>query len=143
MTTSLNQSLPARDTGFQNVGVLRRSFTFSDFPGVTTRVVGALPANAQVVGGGVVVTTAVVGGTLNVGWLDFDGTTLNAAGYASALVVTALTGLTALDDLAAAAAGVRSVATQVTVTSSAQLTAGAFDVIILFVTKNPASGAAA
>lgn len=142
MTTSLNAVVPQRDSSYQSVGYLRRSFTFNDFPtgSITNKVVGGLPAGAQVVGGGAVVTTAAVGGTLSIGFLDYDNTTTTAAAYASALVITATTGLTALDDLALATAAARSVPTQVVASTSAALTAGAFDIIILFTTKNPASG---
>lgn len=141
MVTSLNRTVPQRDAGYQSVGFLRRSFVFGDFPtGSLTKTVGALPANAQIVGGGVVVTTAAVGGTLDVGYLDFDGTTSDPNAYMSAAVITATTGLVAFDEIAAATSMLRSVPTQVTVTTSATLSAGAFDVIVLFTPRNPSGG---
>jgi hypothetical protein len=141
MTTSLNVTAPQRDSGYQMVGFLRRSFTFSDFPtGALVKVVGGLPANAQVVAGYIVVTTACVGGTLNVGTLDYDGTTTTPAAFASAMVITALTGPTPFDDILLTTATARTVPTQIIATTSATLTAGAFDVIVLFVPKNPTSG---
>jgi hypothetical protein len=144
MATSLNNALAARDSGYQTIGVLRRSFVVGDFPtGALTKTVGALPAGAQVIGGGIVILTAEATDTLDVGWLDFDGTTADPNGYASALALTPAAGLIEFDELAAATAALRSVATQVTVTASAALTTAVFDVIVLFVTKNPTSGAAA
>lgn len=144
MVTSLNAVPPQRDSGFQSVGFLRRSFTFADFPtgSISNKVVGGLPANAQIVGGGVVVTTAAVGGTLNIGFLDYDNTTTNAAAYMSAMVITAATGLVAFDEIATTTAALRSVPTQVVAASSAALTAGAFDVIVIYTTRNPAGGGA-
>jgi hypothetical protein len=144
MVTSLNTTVPQRDSSYQMVGFLRRSFVFGDFPtGALTKVVGGLPANAQVLSGYIVVTTACVGGTLNVGTLDYDGTTAVAAAFASAMVITATTGPTPFDDILLATAIARTVPTQITVTASATLTAGAFDVIVLFAPKNPAAGAGA
>lgn len=144
MTTSLNSVVPQRDSSYQMVGFLRRSFTFADFPaGALTKIVGGLPANAQVLAGYIVVTTAAVGGTLNIGILDYDGVTAVAAAFGSAMVITALTGPTPFDDILLTTAIARTVPTQVAVTASATLTAGAFDVIVLFAPKNPIAGGAA
>jgi hypothetical protein len=146
MTTSLNSVVPQRDSGFQSVQFLRRTFTVTDFPSTAARVVGGLPANAQVIGGGIVTTTAfTTATTLTVGYLDYDGTTTSAAAYSTALAINAAAGLLALASLTAATAAMRTVPTQVIVTPNAGATTanGSCDVIIMFVTKNPTSGAAA
>jgi hypothetical protein len=144
MATSLNKVVPQRDSGYQSIQSLRRSFTFNDFPATATiQRVGGLPANAIVVGGGTVVTTALVGSTLNIGYLDYDNTTTDVDAYATLVPITA-SGFVAIDEIAAITNQPRTVATQVIVSNpTAALTAGVFEVVIFFVTKNPTSGAGA
>jgi hypothetical protein len=144
MATSLNKVVPQRDSGYQSVQTLRRTFTFNDFPtGSLEKVVGGLPANAIVVGGGTICTTLVGAQTIGIGYRDYDGTTTSPAVYATAVALTATTGFVALDELAVNTNQPRTVATQVIVTASAAMSAGEFTVIIFFVTKNPTSGAGA
>src|SRR5262245_10370608 len=114
MVTSLINTVPQRDSGYQSVGFLRRSFTFNDFPGATRNIIGGIPAGAQVLTGYIVVTTAAVGGTLNVGFLDYDGTTATANAFASAMVITSAIGPTPFDDILLTTAIQRTVPTQIT-----------------------------
>src|SRR5262245_47216678 len=143
MVTTLNNTAPVRDSGFQSVGFLRRSFTFTDFPtGALEKVVGGLPAGAQIIGGGVVVTTGITGSTptLSLGYRDYDGTTTSATAYMSAQSVGAAAGMVPFDDIAAATNAPRSVPTQIICTANAALTAGVFDIYVTFIPKNPGSG---
>ncbi len=129
-------STPARQTQFQQTHYLRKRITFADYG--TTVNIGVIPAGASVVGGGVHIVTAFnSSGTdlLNVG---FVGSTTDADGYATLLVMSAV-GFIALDELAATTNIQQSVDTTVTCApaqSVADATAGAADVIILYIPNN-------
>lgn len=147
MATSLMNVVPQRDSGYQSVQFLRKTFTVADFTtSALEKVVGGIPAYAQIVGGGIVTSAAfTTATTLTVGYRDYDGSTTSAAAYSTALAINAAAGLLPLASLAAAAAAMRTVATQVIVTANAAATTavGSCDVIIFYVARTPASGAAA
>lgn len=137
MVASLNSTTQARELGYGVVQILRKRITFADFGTVVT--VGKIPAGASVIGGGVHVITAFNSSgndELNVG---FIGSTTDADGYATLLVLSTV-GFKALDELAATTNIQQTVETTVTaspVQSVADATAGIADVIIIYVTGTP------
>ena len=129
-------STPARLLQTQQVHYLRKRITYADYG--TTVNVGVIPAGASVIGGGVHIVTAFnSSGTdlLNVG---FVGGTTDADGYATLLTLAAV-GYIELDELGATTNIQQSVDTTVTCApaqSVADATAGAADVIVLFIPNN-------
>lgn len=127
---------PARLNATQQTGYLRKRITFADYG--TTVNVGTIPAGSSVTGGGVHVVTAFnSSGTdlLNVG---FVGSTTDADGYATLLVLSAV-GYIVLDELATTTNIQQSVDTIVTCApaqSVADATAGIADVIVFYVPNN-------
>lgn len=123
----------ARQYHTSQVHYLRKQITFADYG--TTVTVGVIPANAIVVGGGVMVTTAFnSSGTdlLNVG---FIGSTTDADGYATNLTLAAV-GFIALDELATTTNIMQTVDATVTCApaqSVADATAGVAEVIVQYV----------
>jgi len=136
MTTTLNSTAVARDTGEQQVQVLRKRITFADV--ATTVTVGKIPAGASVVGGGIHVVTAFNATTTNVANVGFIGATTNASGYATALT-TAAVGWIVFDELATTTNIQGTVDHTITVApteTGAASTAGVADVIVWFVLNN-------
>jgi len=136
MTTSLNSTVVARDFGEQQIGVLRKRYTFADV--ATTVTVGKIPAGASVVGGGVHVITAFNATTTDVVNVGFIGATTNASGYATALT-TAAVGFIVLDELAATTniqGTVEHTITAAPTETGAASTAGVADIIIWYVLNN-------
>ena len=131
-------TVTARQYHQQVVHTLRKRITFADYG--TTVTVGKLPAKASVIGGGVHIVTAFnSSGTdlLNVG---FIGSTTDADGYATELVMSAV-GFIALDELAATTniqGTVEHTVTCAQVQSVVDATAGVADVIITYVVDNDA-----
>ena len=128
VTTLFNPTPAARDLGYATVDVLRKKITVAD--GTAAVVVGAVPAGALVIGGGVFVITAFNGTTptINVGHAD---ATPQAAAFASALVISAL-GYIAFDDLAATLNTKPTVERIITATMSlTAATTGEAEVIVL------------
>ena len=136
MTTSLNSTVTARDSGEQQVYYLRKRITFADV--ATTVTVGKMPAGASVTGGGIHVVTAFNATTTNVCNVGFIGATTNASAYATALT-TAAVGFIVLDELATTTNIQGTVEHTVTVApteTGAASTAGVADVIIQYVTNS-------
>lgn len=148
MTTTLNNSVPARDTSTQLIHFLRKRFTIGGSGGglVTTvsQTLGTLPANAALVGGagGVWVTTDLDGttNTLDVGYAADSLSTSDVNAYATALALPLTTGgFVPLDEIVAATgvtAKPRSVDTTVIVTFTGTATTGGIDVIMAYVPLN-------
>lgn len=138
MTTSLNSTVVAREIGYGVVQTLRKRITFADR--ATTVTVGKMPAGSSIVSGGVHVITAfndTGADTLDVG---FIGSTTDADGYATALLVSAV-GFIVLDELAATTniqGTVEHTVTCLYTGANSDPSAGVADVIINFVT--PYSG---
>lgn len=126
----------ARQYATQQVHYLRKGITFADEG--TEVTVGRIPAGASVIGGGVHITTAFDDtSTIDVGFKDGSSTD-DPNAYATALVATAI-GFIALDELAATTNIQQTADHLVTVTlndGSGNVSAGAADVIVLFVVDN-------
>ena len=123
----------ARQYHQQMVHFLRKRITFADAG--TTVTVGTIPAGASVIGGGVHIVTAFNGGGTDLLDVGFVGGTTDADGYATLLELAAV-GYIVLDELAATTNIQQSVDTTVTclyTDSSSNSTAGAADVIVMFV----------
>jgi hypothetical protein len=136
MTTSLNSTAVARDSGEQQIQILRKRYTFADV--ATTVTVGKIPAGASVVGGGVHVITAFNATTTDVVNVGFIGATTNASAYATALT-TAAVGFIVLDELAAATniqGTVEHTITAAPTETGAASSAGVADIIVWFVVNN-------
>jgi hypothetical protein len=99
-------------------------------------IVGKLPPNAYVIGGGIVVGTAFTGGTptINIGTSD------DADGFGSAVSVSSV-GFKTVDDLATSNDVNATGEVTVTATLSASLTAGKGLVFIEFIPVDPAVAA--
>lgn len=149
MVTTLNNTNPARDVGYQLVHFLRKRFTIGGAGGLATTVsanLGTLPANAAVIGGvGGVWQITDLDGTTNTLDVGFSIDTLSASdvnAYATALALAITTGGFVPFDEIVAATGVtakpRSVDTNVIVTFTGTATTGVFDVIMGYVPPNPA-----
>jgi hypothetical protein len=127
---------PARRTHLQVVHTLRKRITFADEGNEVT--VGYLPANAVVIGGGAMITTAFDDtSTIDVGFKDGNSTD-DPNAYATALVATAV-GYIALDALAATTNIMQTEPATVTVTlndGSGAVAAGAAEIIIEYVLDN-------
>lgn len=125
----------ARNSGSQNVQILRKRITYLNTSAVT---IGKLPAGASVVGGGVHVITAFNDSGTDVVDVGYIGATTVAAAYASALTVVAV-GLIVLDELASTTniqGTVEHTVTAVYTGQNSNATAGVADVIILYVANN-------
>lgn len=128
----------ARRTHLQVVHTLRKNITYATEN--TEIVVGYLPANACVIGGGVHVTTAFNDSgtdTLDVGFKDGNSTD-DPNAYATLLDLSAV-GYIALDELAATTNIMQTEDCTVTCIYNGQnnnASAGAAEVIILFVLDN-------
>ena len=136
MVASLNTLIPARDAGEQQIGILRKRYTFLDVAATVT--VGKIPAGASVVGGGVHVVTAFNATTTDVVNVGFIGATTNASAYATALT-TAAVGWIVLDELATTTniqGTVEHTITAAPTETGAASTAGVADIIIWFVVNN-------
>ena len=136
MATSLNTLVTARDAGEQQVGILRKRYTFADV--ATTVTVGKIPAGASVVGGGVHVVTAFNATTTDVLNVGFIGATTNASAYATALT-TAAVGWIVFDELAATTniqGTVEHTITAAPTETGAASTAGVADIIVWYVLNN-------
>lgn len=136
MPSSLNSSVSATEFGYSAVQTLRKRITYLN-TGVAITV-GKLPPGSIVVGGGFqIVTTFNDSGT---DLLDI-GTSGDADAFATALVVSATApAYLALDELATT--NDYSDTAEVTVTATytganADGTAGAGDVVIMFISKYP------
>src|SRR5262245_44642025 len=132
MTTS------ARDYHQQLVHYLRKTIDLSagGLAAGTPIVVGVIPANAIVTGGGVQTGTAFNGTTptIDIGYAADSAGVADPNAYASALAVSAATGYVALDELATTTAKSRAVDTTVTATiTGAGTTTGVCDVVITYV----------
>lgn len=136
MTTSLNNTRVARDSGEQQIHYLRKRYTFADV--ATTVTVGKLPPGASVIGGGVHVVTAFNATTTNVLNVGFIGATTNASGYATALT-TAAVGYIVLDELGSTTniqGTVEHTVTAAPTETGAASSAGVADIIITYVLNN-------
>jgi len=136
MATSLNTTVVARDAGEQQIGILRKRYTFADV--ATTVTVGKIPAGASVVGGGVHVVTAFNATTTDVLNVGFIGATTNASAYATALT-TAAVGWIVFDELAATTniqGTVEHTITAAPTETGAASTAGVADIIVWYVLNN-------
>ena len=126
----------ARQYHTQQVHYLRKTVGFGDDDVEVT--VGTIPAGASVIGGGVHVTTAFVGGSpvLDVGFKDGSSTD-DPNAYATLLDISGV-GYIVLDELAATTNIQQTVDHLVTATvsSGSTITAGAADVIIMYVVDN-------
>ena len=139
MATSLNTSVPARDSSYQLVHYLRRAIDCAAVTTGTVTTIGTLPASALVVSGtGVFVTTDLTGGgssnNVDIGYAtDSLGSSVGTA-YASALNLTTTTGgFTAADELTTQKARPRANPTTVTATWTGSATTGVFEVVVAFV----------
>lgn len=120
----------------QQVHYLRKRVTYSNYGSVVT--VGTIPAGASVIGGGVHVVTAFNSSGTDLIDVGFIGGTTDDDAYATDLTLAAV-GFIAFDELAATTNIQQSVDTTVTCTLAqgvADATAGAADVIVLFVPNN-------
>ena len=136
MATSLNTLVTARDAGEQQIGILRKRYTFADV--ATTVTVGKIPAGASVVGGGVHVVTAFNATTTDVLNVGYIGATTNASAYATALT-TAAVGWIVFDELAATTniqGTVEHTITAAPTETGAASTAGVADIIVWYVLNN-------
>ncbi|MBB5040808.1 hypothetical protein [Shinella fusca] len=126
----------ARNYHKQLVHYLRKQVTFADEGDVVD--VGTIPANAIVIGGGVMITTAFNDtATIDVGFRG-GSTTDDPNGYATALVATAV-GFKALDELAATTNIMQTSPAIVTASvndGTGAVSAGVAEVIITFVLDN-------
>lgn len=126
----------ARNYHKQLVHYLRKQVTFADEGDVVD--VGTIPANAIVIGGGVMITTAFNDtATIDVGFRG-GSTTNDPNGYATALVATAV-GFKALDELAATTNIMQTSPAIVTASvndGTGAVSAGVAEVIITFVLDN-------
>jgi hypothetical protein len=141
MVTSLNNSIPGRDGGFQSVQYLRRTVNFNSGPLAAgpssfTVPIGTLPAGAAVVpNGGIWVTTAFAGGTTPT--IDI-GTPTTPALYGSALSAAAIA-FVPLDDAALAAAAPANVEVPIQARfnwATLTPTAGVAEVLLPYITRN-------
>lgn len=122
----------ARISGEQHTHFLRKRITYLNTSAVT---IGKLPAGASVVGGGIHVVTAFNDSGTDLVDIGFVGSTTDADGYGSALVVSAV-GYIVLDELAATTniqQTVESTVTAVYTGQNSNPTAGVADVIIFYV----------
>lgn len=126
----------ARNYHKQLVHYLRKQVTFADEGDVVD--VGTIPANAIVIGGGVMITTAFNdAATIDVGFRG-GSTTDDPNGYATALVGTAV-GFKALDELAATTNIMQTSPAIVTASvndGTGAVSAGVAEVVITFVLDN-------
>lgn len=126
----------ARNYHKQLVHYLRKQVTFADEGDVVD--VGTIPANAIVIGGGVMITTAFNDtATIDVGFRG-GSTTDDPNGYATALVATAV-GFKALDELAATTNIMQTSPAIVTASvndGTGAVSAGVAEVVITFVLDN-------
>lgn len=126
----------ARNYHKQLVHYLRKQVTFADEGDVVD--VGTIPANAIVIGGGVMITTAFNDtATIDVGFRGGSSTD-DPNGYATALVATAV-GFKALDELAATTNIMQTSPAIVTASvndGTGAVSAGVAEVIITFVLDN-------
>jgi hypothetical protein len=126
----------ARDYQKQLVHYLRKRITFADEGDVVT--VGYLPANAVVIGGGAMITTAFDDtSTIDVGFKD-GNSTADPDAYATALTATAV-GFIALDVLATTANIMQTEDCTVTVTlndGTGAVSVGAAEIIVTYVVDN-------
>jgi hypothetical protein len=131
---------PARQYHQAMVHYLRYSITFADR--ALVKDMGTLPAGAIVVGGGVHVTTAFNGSgtdTLDVGFRAGSSTD-DPNGYATLLDLSAV-GFIALDELAATTnvqQTTSAIATCSYVDQNSNASAGAADVVIMYIADNDA-----
>lgn len=128
----------ARQLALQVVHTMRKGITYATEN--STIVIGKLPANAVVIGGGVMVTTAFNDSgtdTLDVGFQNGSATN-DPNAYATLLDLSAV-GFIALDELAATTNIVSTLDSDVTCIYNGQnnnATAGAAEVIITYVVDN-------
>ncbi len=131
---------PARQHESTQVHYLRKGITYATEN--TEIVIGVLPANAVVIGGGVMITTAFNDSgtdTLDVGFKDGNSTD-DPNAYATLLVIDAV-GFIVLDELAATTNIMQTEECTVTCIYNGQnnnASAGAAEVIITFVVDNDA-----
>ncbi|WP_027039113.1 hypothetical protein [Mesorhizobium ciceri] len=133
---ALNRNVPARNALYQNVQFLRKKITFGNFG--TTVTVGTLPAYANVIGGGVHVTTAFNSSGTDLLDVGFIGSTTDPDAYATLLTLAAV-GFIPLDELGTTTNIMQTVDTTVTCApaqSVADATAGEAYVIIMYVMAN-------
>lgn len=126
----------ARQYATMQTHYLRKRITFANAG--TTVTVGKIPAGASVVGGGVHVITAFNDSGTDLLDVGFIGSTTDADGYATALVISAV-GYIVLDELAATTNIQQTVDTTVTCLytgQNANSSAGVADVIVFFVVPN-------
>lgn len=117
----------------QQMGFLRKRITFADYGNTVT--VGYLPPKSSVVGGGVHIVTAFNSSGTDLLDVGFVGTTTDANGYATLLVISAV-GWIVLDELATTTNIQDTGVVQVTCApaqSVADATAGVADVIIWYI----------
>lgn len=126
----------ARDLNMQVVHYLRKQITFADEGDVID--VGIIPANAIVIGGGAMITTAFNDtSTIDVGFRG-GSTTDDPNGLATALVATAV-GFKALDELAATTNIMQTVPAIITATvndGTGAVSAGVAEIIVTYVVDN-------
>lgn len=126
----------ARQYHQQMVHYLRKRITFADEG--TEVTVGYLPANAVVIGGGAMITTAFNDtSTIDIGFKD-GNSTADPNAYATALVATAV-GFKAVDELAATTNIMQTEDCTVTVTlndGTGAVSAGAAEIIVTYVCDN-------
>lgn len=128
----------ARRIETQQVHYLHKRITFADYG--TTVVVGYLPANASVIGGGVHIVTAFNSSGTDLLDVGFTGgsSTADPDGYATLLTLAAV-GYIVLDELAATTNIKQTVDTTVTCApaqSVADASAGVAEVYVTYVLAN-------
>lgn len=96
-SSSLNNSVSAKEIGYGVAQVLRKKITYLDYG--TTVTVGKLPPYSIVTGGGVHIVTAFNSSGTDLLDVGFIGATTDADGYATQLTMAAV-GFIALDELA-------------------------------------------
>lgn len=133
MATSLNRSIPARDSGTQEITYLRRGITFAD-NGLTVDV-GTLPAGASIVKpiSGVQVNIAFNGATTNT--LDIGPSTDSGTNLWATLLALGTIGFIPLDEAVANTVTVDTLV-QAKVVADASPTTGSGEIIIAYTLDN-------
>lgn len=127
----LNQDLPARDNGTQNIAYLRKRITFAD-NGLTVTV-GALPEGAIIIKpiSGVHVSVAFNGDTTNT--LDIGPSNDTGTNLWATILALGTIGFIPLDEVVSNIVGSGQSLVQAKVVSTATATAGVGDIIVAFI----------
>lgn len=134
---NLNNSVSARDIGYNVVQYLRKKITFAD--NGTTVTVGKIPPYSVVTGGGLHVVTAFNDSGTDLFDVGFIGATTDADAYATSLTGAAV-GFIVLDELAATTNIMGTVEHTVTALYTGQnsnATAGEGWIIVSYITLPP------